>query len=137
MNQFEKRFVWRHSSPVSRSADKSSGNGVTNLMSSNKTPTTHRKLASRQCDIGSPSYHDQLNCARIIEHPSRKAPNRAAARRFIVSSHFWAGGQRQSQISIVSATESPVLIDNESIAWTMDMSIVYVVYAKELKLSKL
>jgi hypothetical protein len=44
---------------ISRSTDKSSGYGVSNLMSPNKTPSTHRKLASRQCGIGSPSYRDQ------------------------------------------------------------------------------
>ena len=44
---------------VSRSDEKSSDNDMSNLISSNKTPSTHRKLASWQCGIGSPSYRDQ------------------------------------------------------------------------------
>ena len=44
---------------ASHIADQTSSNGVSNLMSSNKTPSTRQELASRCRSIRSPGYRDQ------------------------------------------------------------------------------
>ena len=57
---------------ISRSTDKALGNSVSSLMSSSKTASTHRKLASWCGSIRSPSYRDQHR--RDSGYAANKAP---------------------------------------------------------------